>query len=134
MMARKLLAFAILIWGLPALLQAATPRDPYQFFFEQSLGDLTEELEIAREEGKQGVFLFESDPGIVRLGAFCKNTAEFCAAARKLTALLQLDHLVSADEGVGHDDHTIVPGANSGGTQANLHHVAGEKHPDGLDV
>ena len=58
MMARKLLAFAILICALPALLQASTPRDPYQFFFEQSLGDLTEELEIAREEGKQGVFLF----------------------------------------------------------------------------
>ena len=57
-MARKLLAFAILLWAAPALLQASTPRDPYQFFFEQSLGDLTEELEIAREEGKQGVFLF----------------------------------------------------------------------------
>jgi thioredoxin-related protein len=58
MMARKLLAFAILFWAVPALLQASTPRDPYQFFFEQSLGDLSEELEIAREEGKQGVFLF----------------------------------------------------------------------------
>ena len=42
----------------PTLLQAATPRDPYEYFFEQSLGDLTEELEIAREEGKKGLFLF----------------------------------------------------------------------------
>jgi len=58
MMARKLLAFAILLWALPALNQASTPRDPYEFFFEQSLGDLTEELEIAREEGKQGLFVF----------------------------------------------------------------------------
>ena len=57
-MARKLPAFAFLLWAIPALLQASTPRDPYQFFFEQSLGDLAEELEIAREEGKQGVFLF----------------------------------------------------------------------------
>ena len=57
-MARKLLAFAILLWAIPALSLAATPKDPYQFFFEQSLGDLTEELEIAREEGKQGIFLF----------------------------------------------------------------------------
>ena len=57
-MARKLPAFAILIWILPALLQAATPKDPYEHFFEQSLRDLTEELEIAREEGKQGLFLF----------------------------------------------------------------------------
>ncbi|MCP4188160.1 MAG: thioredoxin fold domain-containing protein [Gammaproteobacteria bacterium] len=37
---------------------ASTPRDPYQHFFQQSLGDLTEELEIAREEGKKGIFLF----------------------------------------------------------------------------
>ena len=43
---------------LPALLQAATPRDPYTHFFEQSLGDLTEELEIAREGGKRGIFVF----------------------------------------------------------------------------
>ncbi|MDH3387678.1 MAG: thioredoxin family protein [Gammaproteobacteria bacterium] len=57
-MARKLLAFAFLLSVSPALLQASTPRDPYRFFFEQSLGDLTEELEIAREAGKQGVFLF----------------------------------------------------------------------------
>ncbi len=38
--------------------QATTPRDPYQFFFEQFLGDLTEELEIAADEGKQGLFIF----------------------------------------------------------------------------
>ena len=37
---------------------AAAPRDPYQYFFEQSLGDLQEELEIARDDGKKGVFVF----------------------------------------------------------------------------
>jgi len=37
---------------------ASTARDPYEYFFQQSLGDLTEELEIAREEGKKGVFVF----------------------------------------------------------------------------
>jgi thioredoxin-related protein len=42
----------------PGLLLASTPRDPYQYFFEASLGDFTEELEIARENGKQGVFVF----------------------------------------------------------------------------
>jgi len=57
-MARKLLAFAVLLWALPGLVLAASPRDPLQFFFEQSLGDLSEELEIAREQGKQGVFVF----------------------------------------------------------------------------
>ncbi|MCP4430033.1 MAG: thioredoxin fold domain-containing protein [Gammaproteobacteria bacterium] len=37
---------------------ASTPRDPYEHFFQQSLGDFTEELEIAREEGKKGIFVF----------------------------------------------------------------------------
>ncbi len=37
---------------------ASTSRDPYEHFFQQSLGDFTEELEIAREEGKQGIFVF----------------------------------------------------------------------------
>jgi thioredoxin-related protein len=55
--------FAALLWTVllclaPGLLQASTARDPYQYFFESSLGDLTEELEIARENGKQGVFVF----------------------------------------------------------------------------
>ncbi|MDJ0832652.1 MAG: thioredoxin fold domain-containing protein [Gammaproteobacteria bacterium] len=39
-------------------IQASTPRDPYEYFFEQFLGDLTEELEIAADEGKQGLFIF----------------------------------------------------------------------------
>ena len=57
-MIRRLTTFTVLLWLLPALLQAAVTRDPYQYFFQQSLGDLTEELEIAREEGKQGIFIF----------------------------------------------------------------------------
>jgi thioredoxin-related protein len=45
---------------LVASVQAAVekPRDPYEYFFNQSLGDLSEELEIAKEEGKQGVLVF----------------------------------------------------------------------------
>ncbi len=57
-MARQLLTIALLALTLPGLSSASTPRDPYQYFFVQTLGDLTEELEIAREEGKRGVFLF----------------------------------------------------------------------------
>ncbi|MCP4876717.1 MAG: thioredoxin fold domain-containing protein [Gammaproteobacteria bacterium] len=57
-MAKKLPIFALLLCILPTFLYAATPRDPYQHFFEQTLGDLSEELEIARESGKQGVFVF----------------------------------------------------------------------------
>lgn len=58
-MATRLPVIALLFLLAPALVQAAaTTRDPYQHFFQSSLGDLSEELEIAREEGKQGVFLF----------------------------------------------------------------------------
>jgi hypothetical protein len=42
----------------PTLLQASPPRDRYQYFFEKTLGDFTEELEIARKQVKQAVFLF----------------------------------------------------------------------------
>lgn len=58
-MNRPLPALAIFIaLMMPVLLQASASRDPYQYFFQSSLGDLTEELEIARDEGKQGVFVF----------------------------------------------------------------------------
>ena len=48
-MATRLPLFAFLFWLLPSLLQASETRDPYEHFFEASLGDLTEELEIARD-------------------------------------------------------------------------------------
>ena len=37
---------------------AESPRDPYKFFFDETFGDFSEELERAREEGKKGVLLF----------------------------------------------------------------------------
>jgi thioredoxin-related protein len=41
--------------------QGAT-RDPSDYFFDQSLGNFQEELELAREEGKQGILImFEMD-------------------------------------------------------------------------
>ena len=57
-MSRRYFLCILLLAVMPLVSQASTPRDPYQYFFEQSLGDLTEELEIAREEGKHGVFVF----------------------------------------------------------------------------
>ena len=47
----------VMLLGLTNL-QAATPRDPYEFFFQQSIGDYAEELAVAKEEGKKGVMLF----------------------------------------------------------------------------
>lgn len=57
-MKKHIILLALLLGLLPALAPASTARDPYQYFFEQSLGDLTEELESAREQGKQGIFVF----------------------------------------------------------------------------
>lgn len=57
-MIARLPVFVLLLCLLPLTAQSAAPRDPYRFFFEQSLGDLTEELEIAREEGKRALFVF----------------------------------------------------------------------------
>lgn len=42
--------------------QAEATRDPGRYFFDQTFGDLGEELRLARDEGKQGILLmFEMD-------------------------------------------------------------------------
>jgi thioredoxin-related protein len=42
--------------------QASTTRDPGEYFFDQTFGDFSEELQTARDEGKSGVLLmFEMD-------------------------------------------------------------------------
>lgn len=37
---------------------AASPRNPDEYFFDQTLGDFREELATARAQGKQGIFIF----------------------------------------------------------------------------
>lgn len=37
---------------------APAPRDPYTYFFHETFGDFTEELALAREEGKRGILIF----------------------------------------------------------------------------
>lgn len=54
-------------------------RDPGEYFFESTFGDYSEELEMAREEGKKGVFLFfeEDDcPFCARMKATILNRSE----------------------------------------------------------
>lgn len=41
-----------------AVTAAEAPRDPDQYFFDQTLGDFKEELANARAQGKQGIFIF----------------------------------------------------------------------------
>jgi thioredoxin-related protein len=47
----------------PAPHTRADDRDPREHFFVRSFGDLPEELEVAREEGKAGLLLFFEQPG-----------------------------------------------------------------------
>lgn len=49
---------SILLWALLFAAYAEVPRDPYQYFFDLSFGDYSEELENAREQGKKGVMVF----------------------------------------------------------------------------
>jgi thioredoxin-related protein len=50
------LAIFLLAGALPAL--ATELRDPDEYFFTQTFGDLREEIAVAREEGKMGMLLF----------------------------------------------------------------------------
>jgi thioredoxin-related protein len=57
------LLLAVLLSSIAQFAAAAVePRDPGQFFFDQTFGDFSEELQTAREQGKTGVLLmFEMD-------------------------------------------------------------------------
>jgi thioredoxin-related protein len=48
----------LLLTTLSTLAMENDDRDPREFFFNQSFGDLPEELRTAREQGKQGMLLF----------------------------------------------------------------------------
>ena len=55
---------SVLILLLSGMASAAqgVPRDAQQYFFDESFWDLTEELQTAREQGKQGILImFEMD-------------------------------------------------------------------------
>ena len=55
---RKNIPALLVLMVFVSVLQAASPKDPYDYFFQQSLGDFSEELAIAKEEGKKAVMLF----------------------------------------------------------------------------
>ncbi len=86
MLQRVLLASVLGLAGLITCAQAAPERDPYKYFFDQSLGDFTEELARAKAEGKQGVMLFfEMDdcPFCHRMKTTVLNQPEVQAYYRK---------------------------------------------------
>ncbi len=59
-MTRLLLILGLLVAG--SIHAADAPRDPGQYFFNDTFGDFREELENAREAGKKGILImFEMD-------------------------------------------------------------------------
>ena len=38
---------------------SAETRDPYKFFFDETFGDLTEEIENAKEQNKKSIEFYE---------------------------------------------------------------------------
>lgn len=50
-----ILFLGVLLYGQA---QAAAGKDPYAYFFNETWGDFSEELEKAKSEGKKGVLLF----------------------------------------------------------------------------
>lgn len=51
------LAAFVLLTGVAVTAQAAPGRDPSQYFFNQSFGDLKDEAHTAKQEGKTGVLI-----------------------------------------------------------------------------
>jgi thioredoxin-related protein len=57
-----ILIFATLLLAAAPVVASAEPRDPGQYFFDQTFGDFSEELQNARDQGKHGLLLmFEMD-------------------------------------------------------------------------
>jgi len=52
------IAIPLLLTTLNVLATEQDIYDPHEFFFTQSFGDMPEELQTAREQGKQGILLF----------------------------------------------------------------------------
>ena len=60
----------LLLWAV--VLDAAETRDVNSHFFQQSLGNFSDELEIAKEDGKKGLLLF-----------FEEDDCPFCARMKR---------------------------------------------------
>ena len=56
----KTLSISLLLFSLSfvAFSQTTTPRDPYQFFFNETWGDFQEELSTAKDQNKKAILIF----------------------------------------------------------------------------
>jgi len=72
----------------------AQTRDANTGFFQQSFGDLTDELETAKEEGKKGVFIMFDDkdcPWCAKMKATVLNQVKVQDYFRKYFRILHID-------------------------------------------
>lgn len=59
-MYKKIAPFVLALLSLMSFSASAAegPRDPYTYFFNETFGDFSEELQNARDDGKKGVMIF----------------------------------------------------------------------------
>ena len=91
---RHLTAFVALTFIGPAVLATDTIRDPGQFFFHQSFGDLREELSAAKQEGQAVLMLmFENEdcPWCRKVRATMLNRSSVQDHFRKHFRILSID-------------------------------------------
>ena len=73
---------------------AALPRDPATHFFEQTLGNLQDDLEDAKDQGKKGIWLFfeqEECPFCHRMKTLILNQPEVQDYFRKYFIVIPID-------------------------------------------
>ena len=92
----KKLILICLVGFMPGLWNVviAEPRDPGEYFFEQTLGDLSEDLAEARDQGKAGVLLFfeqKDCPFCYRMKTTVLNQSEVQEYFRKYFLVLPID-------------------------------------------
>ena len=85
--------FLVTFWTL-ANAQGGAVRDPDEYFFDQSFGDLREELQNARDQGKRGLLVFfemEECPFCHRMKANVLNRRQVQDYYRKHFLIIPLD-------------------------------------------
>ena len=91
---RDIFAVALVVLCLGAAITHAELRDPEEYFFHQTFGDLQEEVELAREEGQSNIMvMFELNdcPWCERMKVMVLNQSEVQDYYRKHFRILMMN-------------------------------------------
>lgn len=105
----RVLLTLFLVFSL-GIASSALPRDPAKFFYEQTLGDLTDDLQDAKDKGKKGVLVFfhqEECPFCHRMKTTIMNQVKVQEYYQKRFLILEID-IESAGEIVAFDGSTTT--------------------------